>query len=372
MEISVPKAAGLEFWSQSPGWQEVKPGRCRTRRGEDTPRVEQMPKQQLPGVFCLMWYTSAPWMKGWAHFTNLKGSFQVLQFHVGRKAETIADIITSSARVGQIRGQDEALETQGLRPLDQLLGNLPVAVDVELEPSEAAGGSCRDFLQRGGGVRAGDVTGVHRFGRFGRYWKTIRTKVISVVPPDTRYRSFLYTTCRKYLNSCFICILPNMALYPLANMPPGLKMAAFTMHCYRIMVKKAGKKEVIYQAVLSFHNWYVFFLKQELYDCVPAGMHCQMHCVHRNTHGKKNIFPRVSSPNPPWGLGREIMLFSKGDTVFTHNKEFTGWVPSTTFMSYLEPMSLRTPCGSWCISEMCSPSLSLSKFASASTGLISE
>lgn len=117
-------------------------------------------------------------MKGRAHFTNLKGSFQVLQCHVGRKAETIADIVTSFASVGQIRGEDEALETQGLRPLDQLLGNRPVAVDVELEPPEAAGGSCGDLLQRAGGVRAGNVTGVHCFGRFRRYWKIIRIKVI--------------------------------------------------------------------------------------------------------------------------------------------------------------------------------------------------
>lgn len=104
-------------------------------------------------------------MKGQAHSTNLKGSFQVLQFHVGRKAETIADVITSFACVGQIRGKDEAPETQGLRPLDQLLGNRPVAVNVELEPLEAARGSRRDLLQRAGGIRAGDVAGVHGFGR---------------------------------------------------------------------------------------------------------------------------------------------------------------------------------------------------------------
>lgn len=188
MEVSVSKAAGLGFWSQSPGWQEVKPGRCRTRRGEDTPWVQWMPKQQLPSGFRLMWYAPAQWMKGRAYFTNLKGSFQVLQFHVGRKAETIADIVASFARVGQIGGEDKALETQGLRPLDQLLGNRPVAVDVELEPPEAARGGCRDLLQRAGGVRAGNVTGVHRFGRFERYWEIIRIKVISMVLPDTRYK----------------------------------------------------------------------------------------------------------------------------------------------------------------------------------------
>ena len=117
-------------------------------------------------------------MKGQAHLTNLKGSFQVLQFHVGRKAETIADIVTSFACVGQIRSEDEALETQGLRPLDQLLGNHPVAVDVELEPPESARSSGRDLLQRAGRVRAGNVTGVHRFGRFRRYRKIIRIKAI--------------------------------------------------------------------------------------------------------------------------------------------------------------------------------------------------
>lgn len=117
-------------------------------------------------------------MNGQAHFTNLKGSFQVLQFHVGRKAETIADIITSFARVGQIRGEDKALEAQGLCLLDQLLGNCPIAVDVELEPPDAARGSCSDLFQCTSGVRAGNVTGIHHCGRFGRHWRTIRTKII--------------------------------------------------------------------------------------------------------------------------------------------------------------------------------------------------
>lgn len=112
-----------------------------------------------------MWYVSSQQMKGQANFTNLKGPFQVLQFHVGRKAETIADIIASFACVGQIRGKDKALEAQSLCPLDQLLGNRPVAVNVELEPLEATRGSCRDLLQRAGGIRAGDVTGVRGFGR---------------------------------------------------------------------------------------------------------------------------------------------------------------------------------------------------------------
>lgn len=115
-------------------------------------------------------------MKEQDHFTNLKGSLQVLQLHVGRKPETITDIITSFACVGQICGEDEALEAQGLSPLDQLLRNCPVAVDVELEPSEAPGGGCRDFLQRAGGVRAGNVAGVHGIGRFGRYGKNNHNK----------------------------------------------------------------------------------------------------------------------------------------------------------------------------------------------------
>lgn len=41
-------------------------------------------------------------------------------------------------------------------------------------------------------------------------------------------------------------------------------------------------------------------------------------------HTGKKIFPRVRSPNPPQDLGREVMLFSKGDTVLASNKEFTG------------------------------------------------
>lgn len=116
-------------------------------------------------------------MKEQDHFANLKGSLQVLQLHVGRKPETITDIITSFACVGQICGEDEALEAQGLSPLDQLLRNCPVAVDVELEPSETPRGSRGDLLQRAGGVRAGNVAGVHGIGRFGRYGKIIRIKV---------------------------------------------------------------------------------------------------------------------------------------------------------------------------------------------------
>lgn len=106
-------------------------------------------------------------MKGQAHFTNLKGAFQVLHFHVGRKAESIADIVASLACVGQIRGEDEALEARGLCPSDQLLGSCSVAVDVELEPAEAAGRGRRDLLQRAGGVGAGNVAGVHGSGRLG-------------------------------------------------------------------------------------------------------------------------------------------------------------------------------------------------------------
>lgn len=115
-------------------------------------------------------------MKGRAHFTNLKGSFQVLHFHVGRKAEAIADIVASLACVGQIRGEDEALEAQGLRPLDQLLGSCPVAVDVELEPAETAGRSRGDLLQRAGGVGAGNVADVHCSGRLGGIGRESETK----------------------------------------------------------------------------------------------------------------------------------------------------------------------------------------------------
>ena len=160
-------------------------------------------------------------MKGRAHFTNLKGSFQVLQFHVGRKAETIADIVASFARVGQIRSEDEALETQGLRPLDQLLGNCPVAVDVELEPPEAAGGGRRDLLQRAGGVCADNVTRVHRFGHFGRYWKIIRIKVISTVLPDTRYR---ITYClQRPPELPFYVYLTKHSAPPVGKYAPGIK-----------------------------------------------------------------------------------------------------------------------------------------------------
>lgn len=141
-------------------------------------------------------------MKGQAHFTNLKSSFQVLHFHVGRKTETIADIVASLACVGQIRGEDEALEAQGLRPLDQLLGSCPVAVDVELEPAEATGRGCGDLLQRAGGVGAGNVAGVHCSGRLGGVGKESETKVFehSCQTSDTKP----CTVCRDHLNPCFM------------------------------------------------------------------------------------------------------------------------------------------------------------------------
>lgn len=97
------------------------------------------------------------------------------------------------------------------------------------------------------------------------------------------------------------------------------------MHCCRIVVKKAGKKGVIYQAVLSFCNFFFFFLKQELYYCVLAGMHCQVHLVYTETDMRKKDISRGQLSKPTMGFGkREIMLFSKRDTVFTCNKEFTG------------------------------------------------
>lgn len=157
---------------------------------------------------------------------------------MGRKPETITDIITSFACVGQVRGEDEGLEAQGLSPLDQLLRNCPVAVDVELEPSEAPRGSCGDFLQRAGGVRAGNVAGVHGIGRFGRYGKIIRIKVNLNSPTRQWVRYFLCSVYREHLNSCFMYILPNTELCQLANTPQGLQLAVFALLCCRIMVKK--------------------------------------------------------------------------------------------------------------------------------------
>lgn len=116
-------------------------------------------------------------MKGRARFTNLRGSFQVLQFHVGRQAEAVADIVASLACVGQIGGEDQGLESQGLCLLEQPLGSRPVALDVELEPAQAARRGRRDLLQRAGGVGAGNVAGVHCSGSLGGV-KGIRNKGI--------------------------------------------------------------------------------------------------------------------------------------------------------------------------------------------------
>ncbi|KAK4831231.1 hypothetical protein QYF61_016329, partial [Mycteria americana] len=141
------------------------------------------------------------------------------QFHVGRKAETIADIITSFARVGQICSEDKALETQGLRPLDQMLGNRPVAVDVELEPPEAARGSRGDLLQCAGGVRAGNVTGVHRFGRFGRWQITMGQADVYLTDASTSggFSLGLYTTSVKNLHQKLDMILQLSPLLPLSG-----------------------------------------------------------------------------------------------------------------------------------------------------------
>lgn len=175
--------------------------RLQNQQGRRYTPVQQMPGQQLPSGFSLMWYMPAQWMKGQAHFTNLKDSFQVLHFHVGRKAETIADIVASLARVGQIRSEDEGLEAQGLCPPDQLPGSRPVAVDVELEPAEAAGRSRGDLLQRAGGVGAGNVAGVHCSGRLGGIGKESETKASegSCQTSDTK----LCTVCRDHPKSWF-------------------------------------------------------------------------------------------------------------------------------------------------------------------------
>lgn len=157
-------------------------------------------------------------MKAQAHFTNLKGSFQVLQFHVGRKAEAVADIVASLAGVGQVCGEDEALESQGLCPLDQLLGNRPVAVDVELEPAEAAGRGRGDLLQCAGGVGAGNVAGAHCSGRLGGIG--IRNKGISKVLPDIRYKTM---HCLQLLISC-------VSYKAQGSYALGLTMTAFTMY----------------------------------------------------------------------------------------------------------------------------------------------
>lgn len=158
--------------------------------------------------FCLMWYTPTQGMKEGDHFTNLKGSLQVLQFHVGRKSEAITDIIAPFASVGQIHSEDEALEAQGLCLLDQLPRDCPVAVDVELEPPKATRSSCSDLFQRAGRVGAGNVTGAHRFGRFVRYWKIIRMKVTWASLPDNGY-DFLFVHCSQRKPELLLFVYPT-------------------------------------------------------------------------------------------------------------------------------------------------------------------
>lgn len=158
--------------------------------------------------FCLMWCTPAQGMKEGDHFTNLKGSLQVLQFHVGRKSEAITDIIAPFASVGQIRSEDEALEAQGLCLLDQLPRDCPVAVDVELEPPKATRSSCSNLFQWAGRVGAGNVTGAHCFGRFVRYWKIIRMKVTWASLPDNGY-DFIFVRCLQRKPELLLFVYPT-------------------------------------------------------------------------------------------------------------------------------------------------------------------
>lgn len=67
-------------------------------------------------------------------------------------------LVTSPlARSGCVRSDDQGLEAQGPRRLDQLFVQLPVRLHVELEPPQASGGRSDEVFEGTAGVGAGDV-----------------------------------------------------------------------------------------------------------------------------------------------------------------------------------------------------------------------
>lgn len=79
---------------------------------------------------------------------------------MGWQLELVADVVAALPRVGDVHGEDQGLVAERLHAVHDLLGQLPVPVDVQLEPAVAIGRGGHDFLHRTGGVGAGDVAGV--------------------------------------------------------------------------------------------------------------------------------------------------------------------------------------------------------------------
>lgn len=90
----------------------------------------------------------------------LEHPVEVLDLQMGGQLELVADVVATLPRVWDVNGEDEGLVTERLHPVHDLLRQLPVPIDVQLEPAVAVGCGGHDFLHRAGGVGAGDVTGV--------------------------------------------------------------------------------------------------------------------------------------------------------------------------------------------------------------------
>lgn len=101
---------------------------------------------------------------------------------MGRQLELVADVVAALPSVWDVDGEDQGLVAQRLHPVHDLFRQLPVPVDVQLEPAVAIGCGSHDFLYRAGGVGAGDVAGVERLsGCQVKLWKcVIKEKLISI------------------------------------------------------------------------------------------------------------------------------------------------------------------------------------------------
>lgn len=92
---------------------------------------------------------------------------------MGRQLELVADVVATLPGVWDVDSEDQGLVAQRLHPVHDLFRQLPVPVDVQLEPAVAIGCGGHDLLHGAGGVGAGDVAGVESLsgcqGRSGKW-----------------------------------------------------------------------------------------------------------------------------------------------------------------------------------------------------------
>lgn len=100
---------------------------------------------------------------------------------MGGQLELVADVVAALPRVGHVDGEDEGLVAERLHAVHDLFRQLPVSVDVELEPAVAIGRGGHNFLHRAGGVGAGDVAGIEGLSGCEERWrKWVMRKSVSI------------------------------------------------------------------------------------------------------------------------------------------------------------------------------------------------